>query len=178
MTGLRTSCGACKFLRRKCTSECVLRPYFSYDEANIHFGAIHKVFGASNVTRLLLHLPEQYRNEAALSITYEALARFRDPVHGCVAYIYALQQEVAKLQEEIEVLGNHMANVSINGSNNISNEYLISQVNNNNLINNWLQTSSTIENSMNNLQDYTIHNPDTLGSWILQYPYSNDHGSS
>lgn len=117
MTGVSTSCGACKFLRRKCTSECVFGPYFSYDEAAIHFSAVHKVFGASNVSRLLLHLPEQHRREAALSISYEALARMQDPVYGCVAYIYALQQEVAYLQEEIDVLGNHMANLSTGATN-------------------------------------------------------------
>ncbi|KAL9226619.1 hypothetical protein vseg_002409 [Gypsophila vaccaria] len=179
MTGINRSCGACKFLRRKCTSECVFGPYFRYDEANVHFGAVHKVFGASNVTRLLIHLPEQYRSEAALSLTYEALARFRDPVYGCVAYIYALEQEVANLQEEIEVWGNHMAN---NVSNTTSDEYLMSSsqaTNNNNLMNNFQQTSSLIQHhySMNNinLQDYyshhsstnyehqpNIHNPSTL----------------
>uniref|UniRef100_A0A803N533 LOB domain-containing protein n=1 Tax=Chenopodium quinoa TaxID=63459 RepID=A0A803N533_CHEQI len=110
MTGVSTSCGACKFLRRKCTIECVFAPYFSYDEAVAHFAAVHKVFGASNVSRLLLHLPEHFRSEAALTISFEAIARMRDPVYGCVAYIHALQQEVATLQEEIEVLGNQMVN--------------------------------------------------------------------
>ncbi|RVX13590.1 LOB domain-containing protein 33 [Vitis vinifera] len=49
------------------------------------------------------------RGEAAITISYEALARMRDPVYGCVAHIFALQQQVANLQEEIEILGNHMA---------------------------------------------------------------------
>ncbi|XP_074306199.1 LOB domain-containing protein 33-like [Silene latifolia] len=160
MKGSSTSCGACKFLRRKCTKECVFVPYFSYDEANLHFGAVHKVFGASNVSRLILHLPEQYRSEAALSITYQALSRIRDPVYGCVAYIYALQQQVANLQEEIEVLGNHMANLGKIGSITTSNEYLGSQITSDNLVmnNNMLLTSSSQENLMNNnLQEYLSH---------------------
>ncbi|KAL2940570.1 LOB domain-containing protein 33 [Bienertia sinuspersici] len=80
--------------KTECTSECVFAPYFSYDEAIAHFSAVHKVFGASNVSRLLHHLPEPYRGEAALTISFEAIARMRDPVYGCVAYIYALQQEI------------------------------------------------------------------------------------
>ncbi|CAL0315729.1 unnamed protein product [Lupinus luteus] len=52
MTGFGSSCGACKFLRRKCTSDCVFSPYFSYDEATTHFSAVHKVYGASNVANL------------------------------------------------------------------------------------------------------------------------------
>ncbi|GAV70336.1 DUF260 domain-containing protein, partial [Cephalotus follicularis] len=109
MTGFGSSCGACKFLRRKCTSECVFAPYFSYEHAATYFAAVHKVFGASNVTKLLLHLPVQNRSDAAITISYEALARVRDPVYGCVAHILALQQQVANLQEQIEVLANHMA---------------------------------------------------------------------
>ncbi|KAF4363500.1 hypothetical protein G4B88_016204 [Cannabis sativa] len=109
MTGLGSSCGACKFLRRKCSSECIFAPYFGYDGAASHFAAVHKVFGASNVSKLLLHLPQHNRSDAATSISYEALARMRDPIYGCVAHIFALQQQVAYLQEEIEILGNQIA---------------------------------------------------------------------
>lgn len=94
MTGLGSSCGACKFLRRKCTSECVFAPYFCYDQAASHFAAVHKVFGASNVSKLLHHLPVQTRADAAVTISYEALARIRDPIYGCVAHIFALQEQV------------------------------------------------------------------------------------
>ncbi|MBA0870338.1 hypothetical protein Goshw_011067 [Gossypium schwendimanii] len=113
MTGLGCSCGACKFLRRKCTNECVFAPYFCYDEAANHFAAVHKVFGASNASKLLLHLPIHNRSDAAITIAYEALARIRDPIYGCVAHIFALQQQVAGLQEEIETLINQMANHAV-----------------------------------------------------------------
>lgn len=104
MTGVSTSCGACKFLRRKCRKECVFAPYYSYDEAVVHFAAVHKVYGASNVSRLLLHLPEQFRGEAALTLSFEATARIRDPVYGCVAYIHALQQQVCFLYNHFRML--------------------------------------------------------------------------
>ncbi|XP_010543775.1 PREDICTED: LOB domain-containing protein 33 [Tarenaya hassleriana] len=110
MTGTGSSCGACKFLRRKCSNDCVFAPYFSYDQASAHFSAVHKVFGASNVSKLLLHLPVQNRSAAAITISFEALARMRDPVYGCVSHIFALQQQVMSLQEEIELLGTQMAN--------------------------------------------------------------------
>ncbi|XP_057752985.1 LOB domain-containing protein 33-like [Arachis stenosperma] len=108
MKGFGSSCGACKYLRRRCTRDCVFSPYFSYDEASTHFAAVHKVFGASNVSRLLLHLPLHNRSDAAITITYQALARMHDPIYGCVAYIYVLQQQVASLQREIDdILGNN-----------------------------------------------------------------------
>ncbi|KAK2637346.1 hypothetical protein Ddye_032138 [Dipteronia dyeriana] len=118
MTGLGSSCGACKFLRRRCASDCIFAPYFSHEQASTHFSAVHKVFGASNVSKLLLHLPVESRGDAAITISYEALARMRDPVYGCVAHIFALQQQVANLQEDIEFLENHIANHMIGFSTN------------------------------------------------------------
>ncbi|KAI3887528.1 hypothetical protein MKW92_022642 [Papaver armeniacum] len=103
------SCGACKFLRRKCNSGCVFAPYFCFDESATHFAAVHKVFGAANVSKHLSQLPVQDRSEAALTISYEALARIRDPTYGCVAEIFALQQQVAILQKEIQNLETQVA---------------------------------------------------------------------
>lgn len=91
---LGSPCGACKFLRRKCASDCVFAPYFCSEQGPARFAAIHKVFGASNVSKLLLHIPPPHRFEAVLSIAYEAQARIRDPVYGCVSHIFALQQQV------------------------------------------------------------------------------------
>ncbi|XP_066319807.1 LOB domain-containing protein 16-like [Miscanthus floridulus] len=100
-TGAGSPCGACKFLRRRCVPECVFAPYFSSDQGAARFAAIHKVFGASNASKLLSHLPVADRCEAVVTITYEAQARLRDPVYGCVAQIFALQQQVAILQAQL-----------------------------------------------------------------------------
>ncbi|KAG8072946.1 hypothetical protein GUJ93_ZPchr0006g44740 [Zizania palustris] len=100
-TGAGSPCGACKFLRRRCVPECVFAPYFSSEQGAARFAAIHKVFGASNASKLLSHLPVTDRCEAVVTITYEAQARLRDPVYGCVAQIFALQQQVAILQAQL-----------------------------------------------------------------------------
>ncbi|KAI3854932.1 hypothetical protein MKX03_009090 [Papaver bracteatum] len=104
MTGFGSPCGACKFLRRKCVRGCVFAPYFCHEQGAIHFAAIHKVFGASNVSKLLTHLPLGDRCEAAVTISYEAQARMQDPVYGCVSHIFALQQLVVSLQEQIRTI--------------------------------------------------------------------------
>lgn len=87
-------CGACKFLRRKCITGCIFAPYFDADQGATHFAAVHKVFGASNVSKLLHQIPIHKRLDAVVTICYEAQARLRDPVYGCVAHIFALQQQV------------------------------------------------------------------------------------
>ncbi|KAF3319888.1 LOB domain-containing protein 16-like protein [Carex littledalei] len=100
-TGTGSPCGACKFLRRRCVPDCVFAPYFSCDQGAARFAAIHKVFGASNISKLLMHLPVADRCEAVVTIAYEAQARIKDPVYGCVAQIFALQQQVAILQAQV-----------------------------------------------------------------------------
>ncbi|OVA13923.1 hypothetical protein BVC80_1783g4 [Macleaya cordata] len=100
-SGSGSPCGACKFLRRKCASDCIFAPYFCSEQGPARFAAIHKVFGASNVSKLLLHVPVPDRCEAVVTIAYEAQARIRDPVYGCVAHIFALQQQVACLQAQL-----------------------------------------------------------------------------
>ena len=65
---------------------------------------MHRVFGASNVSKLLLNLPVQNRAEAAITISYEALARMQDPIYGCVAHIFALEQQVVVLFMHIHFL--------------------------------------------------------------------------
>ncbi|KAK2397168.1 LOB domain-containing protein [Trifolium repens] len=97
-------CGACKFLRRKCSGACIFAPYFGTDQGAARFAAVHKVFGASNVSKLLSSIPTNHRHEAAATISYEAQARLSDPVYGCVSTILALQQQVAAMQAEVSMM--------------------------------------------------------------------------
>ncbi|KAF7824769.1 nuclear intron maturase 4, mitochondrial [Senna tora] len=92
----------CKFLRRKCQPECVFAPYFPSDQPQ-KFANVHRVFGASNVTKLLNDLPPHQREDAANSLAYEADMRFRDPVYGCVGVISLLQNHLKQLQLDLAV---------------------------------------------------------------------------
>ncbi|KAJ8899448.1 hypothetical protein K2173_018422 [Erythroxylum novogranatense] len=116
MTGTGAPCGACKFLRRKCVKGCVFAPYFCHEQGATHFAAIHKVFGASNVSKLLAHLPVSDRCEAAVTISYEAQARLQDPIYGCVSHIFALQQQVVNLQAQLASLKEQAAQNFISAS--------------------------------------------------------------
>ncbi|XP_009777806.1 LOB domain-containing protein 16-like [Nicotiana tabacum] len=116
-TGTGSPCGACKFLRRKCAVDCIFAPYFCTEEGPAKFAAIHKVFGASNVSKLLLHVPVADRCDAVVTIAYEAQARIKDPVYGCVANIFSLQQQVAYLQAQLMQVKAELAQSFINSSN-------------------------------------------------------------
>ncbi|KAK6795114.1 hypothetical protein RDI58_008567 [Solanum bulbocastanum] len=94
-------CAACKFLRRKCLPGCIFSPYFPPEEPQ-KFINVHKIFGASNVTKLLNELLPHQREDAVNSLAYEAEARVRDPVYGCVGAISFLQRQVERLQTELD----------------------------------------------------------------------------
>ncbi|OMP11322.1 hypothetical protein COLO4_03889 [Corchorus olitorius] len=98
-----TPCAACKLLRRRCAQECPFSPYFSPHEPQ-KFASVHKVFGASNVSKMLMEVPESQRADAANSLVYEANVRLRDPVYGCMGAISALQQQVQSLQAELNAV--------------------------------------------------------------------------
>ncbi|PIN18958.1 hypothetical protein CDL12_08361 [Handroanthus impetiginosus] len=100
--GAASPCAACKLLRRRCAQDCVFAPYFPADEPQ-KFASVHKVFGASNVNKMLQELPEHQRGDAVSSMVYEANARVRDPVYGCVGAISSLQQQIDILQAQLAV---------------------------------------------------------------------------
>ncbi|KAJ1420929.1 Lateral organ boundary [Sesbania bispinosa] len=98
--GATSPCAACKLLRRRCAQDCVFAPYFPADEPQ-KFANVHKVFGASNVNKMLQDLPMHQRGDAVSSMVYEANARVRDPVYGCVGAISSLQQQIDVLQTQL-----------------------------------------------------------------------------
>uniref|UniRef100_A0A5B6ZMB1 Putative LOB domain-containing protein 25-like n=1 Tax=Davidia involucrata TaxID=16924 RepID=A0A5B6ZMB1_DAVIN len=94
-------CAACKFLRRKCLPGCIFAPYFPPEEPQ-KFANVHKIFGASNVSKLLNEILPHQREDAVNSLAYEAEARMKDPVYGCVGAISVLQRHVIRLQKELD----------------------------------------------------------------------------
>src|SRR5262249_7828663 len=100
MSSSNSPCAACKFLRRKCTQECVFAPYFPPDHPQ-KFVSVHKVFGASNVAKLLNELNATQREDAVNSLFYEAQERIRNPVYGCVGLISMLQQKLKLLHVDL-----------------------------------------------------------------------------
>ncbi|VVA97189.1 unnamed protein product [Arabis nemorensis] len=97
-----SSCAACKLLKRRCTPTCIFAPYFRSSDP-ITFAKVHKVFGASNVSKLLTEVPEEQRQETVNSLAYEAEVRLKDPVYGCIGAIASLQKKMLELQHDLTV---------------------------------------------------------------------------
>ncbi|XP_042396648.1 LOB domain-containing protein 24-like [Zingiber officinale] len=95
-----TRCAACRYLRRRCCEDCTLAPFFPSTNPT-RFAHVHRIFGASNVSRMLQQIPEEQRSEAADAIALEAFWRVQDPVYGSAGVISALQTEISGAQREL-----------------------------------------------------------------------------
>lgn len=58
-------------------------------------------------------LPEHQRGDAVISMVYEANARLRDPVYGCVGAISSLQQQVGALQNQLALAQAEVVNMQL-----------------------------------------------------------------
>ncbi|KAI3686480.1 hypothetical protein L1987_80158 [Smallanthus sonchifolius] len=100
MTLKGAACAACKYQRKRCTSECMLAPYFRPEDP-VLFRNAHKLFGVRNILRILEKINPNHREEAMRSIIYEANMRDQFPVHGCLNVICELQCQIRQAEDEL-----------------------------------------------------------------------------
>ncbi|CAA2980409.1 LOB domain-containing 27-like [Olea europaea subsp. europaea] len=99
-SGTEEACAACKYQRRRCTSDCSLAPYFPADQPKV-FQNAHKLFGVKNTLKILKQLDPTQRVIAMKSIKYQANMRDRFPVYGCLAEIQLLYCQIQAGEEEL-----------------------------------------------------------------------------
>ncbi|KAL6127774.1 hypothetical protein ACLB2K_071137 [Fragaria x ananassa] len=110
-------CAACKYLRKACPEECIFAPYFPSNKPQ-RFENVHRIYGAKNVATMLKELePLQpyFRAQAVDTLCYEAESRIQNPVYGCVAIIFHLQQQIHNIESELAKLRAEIAILSPNG---------------------------------------------------------------
>ncbi|KAK8692931.1 hypothetical protein V6N13_070534 [Hibiscus sabdariffa] len=101
--GTTSACAACKYQRRKCIPECLLAPYFPADQTKV-FQNAHKLFGVSNIVKILRGLDPSQHAEAMRSIKYQANVRDRFPVYGCLGVINHLNYQIQLLEDEFHAV--------------------------------------------------------------------------
>ena len=79
--GGNSPCASCKLLRRRCAKDCIFAPYFPPDDPH-KFAIVHKVFGASNVSKML-------QVSALLSLSLSLSLNHRHNMHTYIdAHVY------------------------------------------------------------------------------------------
>ncbi|XP_065044979.1 LOB domain-containing protein 27-like [Musa acuminata AAA Group] len=105
--GTNQSCAACKYQRRRCAADCPLAAYFPADQPK-QFLNCHRLFGVSNILKIINRLDPPQQAEAMKSIIYEANIRDRDPVHGCLGLICSLHLHIHHLEQELEATNSQL----------------------------------------------------------------------
>ncbi|KAE9614786.1 hypothetical protein Lal_00036076 [Lupinus albus] len=93
-------CAACKSQRRRCPSDCIFSPYFPPNDPQ-KFYCVHKIYGGSNVGKILQQIPSYAREQAADTLYLEAKCRIQDPIYGCVGIISRLYQQIHDTENEL-----------------------------------------------------------------------------
>eukprot|EP00253_Pinus_taeda_P001185 PITA_01185 len=114
-----SACAACRFQKKKCSDKCVLAPYFPQNDP-YKFLLVHRLFGYGHVVKLIQDLPPEQRGDAVSSLVYEARARDRDPVYGCIGEIDDLKKKLQEVQSRLVSTQAELANITLQHANLLS----------------------------------------------------------
>lgn len=102
------ACAACKYQRRKCPPDCILAPYFPHDRQR-QFHNAHKLFGVSNITKIIRHLDQPEKDAAMRTIIFQSDVRASDPVGGCYRLVRHLQRQIDYAKAELDIVLRQLA---------------------------------------------------------------------
>lgn len=102
------ACASCKHQRKKCDPNCELAPYFPASKYQ-EFQNAHKLFGVSNILKIMAMIEPHQRQAAAETILMEGNARKSDPVHGCFGVIKHLMVQISFHEKQLSVANQHLA---------------------------------------------------------------------
>ncbi|MED6137374.1 hypothetical protein PIB30_064487, partial [Stylosanthes scabra] len=102
------ACAVCKYQRRKCAPDCILAPYFPHDRQRQFLNA-HKLFGVSNITKIIKFLDPHDKDQAMKTIIFQSDMRANDPVGGCYRYIQELQAQIEFYRAELDLVLQQLA---------------------------------------------------------------------
>ncbi|KAE9616904.1 hypothetical protein Lal_00034569 [Lupinus albus] len=99
---MHPACAACKHQRKKCNEKCVLAPYFP-SSRTAEFDAVHKVFGVSNITKLIKNVEVEDQRMVVDSLIWEACCRQRDPIQGAYGEFTKIYYQYKKVFNELQI---------------------------------------------------------------------------
>ncbi|KAE8100028.1 hypothetical protein FH972_017962 [Carpinus fangiana] len=102
------ACAACKYQRRRCAPDCPLAPYFPPHHQKDFLNA-HKLFGVSNILKIIKNLSPTDKPIAMGSIIFEANARANDPVGGSYRILSTLHRQIAHYKAERDLVLQQLA---------------------------------------------------------------------
>ncbi|KAF7143868.1 hypothetical protein RHSIM_Rhsim05G0020100 [Rhododendron simsii] len=103
------ACAACKHQRKRCDSDvCPLAPYFPAGKSK-EFQNVHRIYGVSNLIRILHSVPEHLRHKTVETIILEATMRKEFPVSGSLAVQAQTRALIREYEKELEFVKKQIA---------------------------------------------------------------------
>ncbi|KAI3500805.1 hypothetical protein L1887_36630 [Cichorium endivia] len=180
------SCAACRYKKHRCALDCPFAPYFPASQPKI-FMNVHRLYGSTNVLRILNLLNDNKRKEEAMrSIKYESYIRRVNRVHGCYGAIVYLKNRLAEMTRQLQhirlLLDTHRRNINQPTQNSLINS-LFGSLPVNNEINNQSvggsSNSATQTIDENDLEAYFVgpidHKANEVASRIMAPPNNLDN---
>lgn len=99
----KSACAACKYQRRKCGKDCPLAPFFPAEEFKT-FQYAHRLFGVSNIMKILKQVHPADREKAMRSVKYESEMWAKFPNTGCYGIVQQLQLRLQEATGELQSL--------------------------------------------------------------------------
>lgn len=96
----QAACASCKHQRKRCDSTCELAMYFPASKYR-EFQNAHKLFGVSNIQKILNSVEPEQKSAAAETLLVESTIRREDPVYGSFGIICKLESEVELCKQEL-----------------------------------------------------------------------------
>ncbi|CAL0299016.1 unnamed protein product [Lupinus luteus] len=107
--GSNKACAACKYQRRRCSKDCPLAPYFPSNKPKT-FSNAHRLFGVSNIIRILNQVKPHEKDETMKSIIFESDIRAKFPAEGCYGLTAYYNCVINEAMEELKYIKMLLAN--------------------------------------------------------------------
>lgn len=107
-SGSSQACASCKHQRKKCDETCELAPYFPASRYR-EFQNAHKLFGVSNIQKIMNSVEPNQRQAAAESILMQGNIRSNDPVHGCLGVVRHLKSQIEYYEKQLGAVNQQLA---------------------------------------------------------------------
>lgn len=106
-----SKCASCRHQRRRCPNDCIFRPYFPLRKQE-EFESARRIFGVSNMERMLRSLEVQDRAKAVESMIWEASCWSKDSINGPLGCLKRLIDSERQAKQENQLLRKQLYNLS------------------------------------------------------------------
>lgn len=123
-----SKCASCRHQRRRCPNDCIFRPYFPLRKQE-EFESARRVFGVSNMERMLRSLEVQDRAKAVESMIWEASCWSKDSINGPLGCLKKLIDSERQAKQENQQLRKQLYNLNQSGRSTLTEEKQQNQTN-------------------------------------------------